>query len=126
MQSNNSNALNTQAQGQDAPIKSEATNISEVESVKSSIGTIMTRGVLIDIPRLKGVPYLEPGTVITLQDIEAWEKRTGVKVTAGDAVFIRTGRWARRAAKTSRDGSGWGHHRQDRRGQFCRRRVQQW
>ena len=43
MQSNNSNALNTQAQGQDAPIKSEATNISEVESVKSSIGTIMTR-----------------------------------------------------------------------------------
>lgn len=68
---------------------------------RNSIGNlkngIFTRGVLIDIPRLKRVPYLEPGTVISLQDIEAWERMTGVKVTAGDAVFIRTGRWARRA-----------------------------
>jgi kynurenine formamidase len=59
---------------------------------------IFTRGILIDIPRLKGIPYLEPGTQITLQDIEAWEKVAGVKVAAGDALFIRTGRWARRAA----------------------------
>ena len=29
--------------------------------------------------------------------IEAWEKQAGIKVAAGDAVFIRTGRWARRA-----------------------------
>jgi kynurenine formamidase len=69
---------------------------------------IFTRGVLIDIPRLKGVPYLEPGTPIYAQDIEAWEKKTGVKVSAGDALFIRTGRWARRAAvgpwDTSRNG----------------------
>jgi kynurenine formamidase len=59
---------------------------------------IFTRGVLIDLPRLKGVPYLEPGTPIYAQDIEAWEKIAGVKVSAGDALFIRTGRWARRAA----------------------------
>lgn len=52
-----------------------------------------TRGILIDVPRLKGIPYLEPGTQITLQDIEAWEKVAGVKVAAGDALFIRTGRW---------------------------------
>ncbi len=58
---------------------------------------IVTRGVLIDIPRLKGVAYLEPGTRIFPEDIEAWEKQAGVKVSAGDAVFIRTGRWARRA-----------------------------
>lgn len=59
---------------------------------------IFTRGVLIDLPRLKGVPYLEPGTPIYAQEIEAWEKIAGVKVSAGDALFIRTGRWARRAA----------------------------
>ena len=59
---------------------------------------IFTRGVLIDIPRMKGVRYLEPGTVITRDDVEAFEKFAGLKVTAGDAVFIRTGRWARRAA----------------------------
>jgi kynurenine formamidase len=59
---------------------------------------IFTRGILVDLPRLKGVPYLEPGTPIYAQDIEAWEKVAGVKVSAGDALFIRTGRWARRAA----------------------------
>jgi kynurenine formamidase len=53
--------------------------------------------VLIDIPRSKGVPYLEPGTRVFVEDIEAWEKKAGVKVSAGDAVFIRTGRWTRRA-----------------------------
>ena len=69
---------------------------------------IFTRGVLIDLPRLKGVPYLEPGTPIYAEDIEAWEKVAGVKVAPGDALFIRTGRWARRAAvgpfDTSRTG----------------------
>jgi kynurenine formamidase len=59
---------------------------------------IFTRGVLIDVPRLKGVPYLEPNSRISLQDIEAWEKMAGVKVSPGDALFIRIGRWARRAA----------------------------
>ena len=59
---------------------------------------IFTRGILIDIPRLKGVPYLEPDTKITVQDIEAFEKMARVKVAPGDALFIRTGRWARRAA----------------------------
>jgi kynurenine formamidase len=57
---------------------------------------IVTRGVLIDIPRLRGVPYLEPGTAIYVEDIEAWEKTSGVKIAPGDAVLLRTGRWARR------------------------------
>ena len=35
---------------------------------------VFTRGVLIDIPRLKGVPYLEPGTPLYVSDLEAWEK----------------------------------------------------
>lgn len=64
---------------------------------------IFTRGILMDIPALKGVPYLEPGTAIYPEDLEAWEKKTGIKVSAGDAVFIRTGRWARRAAKGAWD-----------------------
>jgi kynurenine formamidase len=59
---------------------------------------IFTRGILIDIPRLKGLPYLEPGTPIYVEDLEAWEKKAGVKVSAGDALFVRTGVWARRKA----------------------------
>ena len=57
---------------------------------------IVTRGVLLDIPRLKGVPYLELGTPVFQEDLEAWEKKVGVKVSPGDAIFLRTGRWARR------------------------------
>ena len=60
---------------------------------------IVTRGILVDIPRLKGIPYMEPGAAIYVEDIEAWEKKAGVKIGSGDAVFVRTGRWARRAAK---------------------------
>ncbi len=59
---------------------------------------IFTRGILIDVARLKGVPYLEPETPIYVEDLEAWEKKAGVKVSSGDVIFIRTGRWARRAA----------------------------
>jgi hypothetical protein len=52
---------------------------------------IVTRGILMDIPRLKGVPYLKPGTRIYIEDLEAWEKQAGVKVSAGDAMLLRTG-----------------------------------
>ncbi len=66
-----------------------------IENLKNGI---ITRGLLIDIPRLKGVPYLEPGTPVYVEDLEAWEKKAGVKVASGDAIFLRTGRWARRVA----------------------------
>jgi kynurenine formamidase len=58
---------------------------------------IVTRGILVDIPRLRGVPWMEPADVIYPEEIEAWEKKAGVKIGPGDAVIIRTGRWARRA-----------------------------
>jgi kynurenine formamidase len=66
-------------------------------SVLTMKNGIVTRAVLYDIPRLKGVPYLEPGTRILPEDLEAWERKTGVKVAAGDALLLRWGRWARRA-----------------------------
>ncbi len=66
-------------------------------SIVNLQGGIVTRGVLLDFPRLKGVPYLEPGTPIYVEDIEAWEEMAGVTVQPGDAIFVRTGRWARRA-----------------------------
>ena len=67
-------------------------------SIVNLQGGIVTRGVLLDIPRLKGVDYLEPGTPIYQEDLEAFEEMAGVTVRPGDAVFIRTGRWARREA----------------------------
>jgi kynurenine formamidase len=58
---------------------------------------IFTRGVLVDIPQIKGVPFLEPETPILPADLDAWERKAGIKVGPGDVLFIRTGRWARRA-----------------------------
>jgi len=78
----------------DAVLK-EGHSKNSIHNVKNGI---FTRGVLIDIPRLKGVSYLEPGTPIYVEDLEAWEKKAGVKVSAGDALFVRTGVWARRKA----------------------------
>jgi kynurenine formamidase len=58
---------------------------------------VFTRAVLVDMPALKGVPYLEPGTRVFVEDLETWEKRAGVNVSSGDVLLIRTGRWQRRA-----------------------------
>ncbi len=77
--------------------------VTENGAAKNSIlnfkNGIVTRGVLMDIPRLKGVDYLEPGARIYPEDLDAWEKKARLKVGAGDVVFVRTGRWARRDAK---------------------------
>ena len=59
----------------------------------------VSRGILMDIPSLKGLKYLELSTPIYPADLDAWEKKTGIKAGSGDIVFIRTGRWARRAEK---------------------------
>ncbi len=52
---------------------------------------IVSRGVLLDIARLKGVEWLEPGTEIFPEDLEAAEAAQGVRVESGDVLFIRTG-----------------------------------
>jgi kynurenine formamidase len=56
-------------------------------------GGIVTRGVLLDIPPIRGVDALAPGEPIFPVDLEAAEERAAVTVRAGDALFVRTGRW---------------------------------
>ena len=69
---------------------------------------LVTKGVLVDMARLKGVPYLEPGTKLYVEDIEAWEEQAGVRIGSGDALLLRTGRWARREAMGAGGAmSGW-------------------
>jgi len=58
------------------------------------VGTLMTRGVLLDIAGLKGVDMLPDTYEITVEDLEAAMKRQNVKIQAGDAVLIHTG-WGR-------------------------------
>ena len=56
---------------------------------------VFTRGVLVDMADFKGVDFLEPGTAIKAEDLEAWEKANGVRITSGDVLLVRTGRWER-------------------------------
>ena len=64
---------------------------------------VVTRGVLFDATRLPGKAtpqgWLEPGTAIRREDLEALEKIERVKVSAGDVILLYTGRWKRRAAR---------------------------
>ena len=55
---------------------------------------IFTRGVLIDLPRMYGVDSLDPGTLITVEHIEAWESLSGERVRSGDVLLLRFGRWS--------------------------------
>jgi kynurenine formamidase len=66
---------------------------------------ITTRGVLYDIAKLKGVPYLAPGDRIFAEDMEAWERQAGVRVGPGDALVLRWGRYGRRAKLGPEEGA---------------------
>jgi len=57
----------------------------------------ITRGILVDMPLLKKVKWLEPSTPIYAEDLDAWERFAGLTIGPGDALLIRGGRWAKRA-----------------------------
>ncbi|MET7847059.1 cyclase family protein [Streptomyces avermitilis] len=57
---------------------------------------IVGRGVLLDIPRLHGVPWLEPGSQVTAEDLAAAEAGQGVRVGRGDILLVRVGHRRRR------------------------------
>jgi kynurenine formamidase len=63
---------------------------------------VVTRAILFDATRLPGKAtaqgWLDPGTAIHREDLEALEKSEHVKVSAGDVILLYTGRWKRRAA----------------------------
>ena len=56
-----------------------------------NVGTIMTRGVMIDVAALKGVDMLLTGYEITVEDLQAALKRQGTELRPGDAVLIHGG-----------------------------------
>jgi kynurenine formamidase len=52
---------------------------------------LVGRGVLLDVPAVRGVPWLEPGDDVVTADLEAAERRQGVRVGTGDILLVRTG-----------------------------------
>jgi kynurenine formamidase len=60
-------------------------------SFAKSVERLISRGVLLDIARLKGVDRLEDSYEITSDDLSAAEERQGVRVESGDILLLRTG-----------------------------------
>jgi kynurenine formamidase len=57
---------------------------------------VVGRGVLLDIPRLRGVPWLEPGTAVSRAELEEAERAQEVRLEEGDLFVFRTGHHRRR------------------------------
>ena len=58
---------------------------------------IAGRGVLLDIPRVRGVSWLEPGDHVTVDDLVAAERDQDLRVGPGDLLFVQVGHSRRRS-----------------------------
>lgn len=73
--------------------------------VRNAADSMVGRGVLLDIPRSKGLPWLEPGTPIGADDLDRAAEQQGVEIRKGDFVLVRTG-----AIAQVRDRGAWGDY----------------
>ena len=76
-------------------VTAEGASADTIELLKDGL---VGRGVLLDVPRLRGVPWLEPGDAVGREDLEGAERAQGVTVAEGDILLVRTGH-ARRLAE---------------------------
>jgi kynurenine formamidase len=67
--------------------------------IESMCDGIVSRGVLLDVPRASGRVWLEPGEAILPEALERAEAAAGLRVEAGDVLLVRTGRFALRAER---------------------------
>lgn len=78
-----------------------ASDVKSIGALRNSIMVaregIVSRGVLLDIPRLRGVPWLPGGASIGPDELAAAEREQGVRVEPGDILLVAGGRDARRA-----------------------------
>ena len=65
---------------------------------------VVGRGVLLDLPRLLGQPWLDDGTRIFPTELDACAEASGVTVGPGDILLVRTGKLTRALAE------GWGSY----------------
>ena len=69
-------------------VTTEGASVNSIEVLRNGL---VGRGVLLDIPRLRGRPWLEPGEHVFREDLEEAEREQGVTVGEGDVLLVRTG-----------------------------------
>ncbi len=68
----------------------------QAHSIENTSSGIVSRGVLLDITRVRGVPWLSGDDPVMPEDLEAAERLEGVRVEEGDILLVRTGNYRRR------------------------------
>ena len=81
------------------PASSVNTSGAACHDVTAYANGIIARGVMIDVPRYRGVKWLEPGEYVTAEEIESIEKSQNVRLGKGDIMVLRTGQYRRRLEK---------------------------
>ncbi len=67
-----------------------------IQDITAFAHGIVGRGVLLDVPRLRGSKWIEPGDAIGPEELEAAERAQGVRLGEGDIFVFRTGHHRRR------------------------------
>lgn len=74
-------------------VSRDGASVLDLDQVASGIAT---RGVLLDVAARRGKRWLDPGDLITREELVSAERAAEVSVGAGDVVLIRTGQALRR------------------------------
>jgi kynurenine formamidase len=72
----------------DTSADAHGATVGDVETVRDGI---IGRGVLLDIPRMRGIAWLDPGDEVRADELVAAERAQGVRIGAGDILLVRTG-----------------------------------
>jgi kynurenine formamidase len=80
-----------------APASSDTAKGAQAGAIEVLKDGLVGRGVLLDVPRVRGVPWVEPGEHVFREDLEAAEQAQGVRVGTGDILLVRTGHTRRLA-----------------------------
>jgi kynurenine formamidase len=73
------------------PVEAVTPEGATVDSISVLRDGLVGRGVLLDVPRVRGTRWLEPGEHIFADDLEQAEREQGVAVGEGDILLVRTG-----------------------------------
>jgi kynurenine formamidase len=71
-----------------------ASNGAKKNGIEKIARGVVSRGLLVDLPRVKELPWLEPGYAITVDDLEAALEHHRVTAGTGDILMVRTGHLA--------------------------------
>jgi kynurenine formamidase len=73
-------------------------------SIMAARDGLVGRGVLLDIPRLRGTKFVDPKSPVTAAELSAAEEKQKVRVGEGDLLLVSVGRDACRASSNSPPG----------------------